>query len=288
MIPFMADDIYRNLVCSVDKTAPESVHLCDFPAVNETMIDSKLEEEMELVLEIVVLGRAARNNANLKNRQPLRKMFVKAENTLEEFYAAIAAEELNVKEIEFSQDVRAFTSYSFKPQLKTLGPKYGKDLGKIRTLLSNLDGSAAMQELESKGTLTLNLGSREAVLMQEDLLIDTAQKEGYEAVSDRGVTVVIETTLTPELIEEGFVRELISRIQTMRKEAGFEVVDHIAVYQQGNEEIRNYMVRNEAQICSEVLAESVCYEQKEFPSDAYQKEWNINGFDTTLAVRKID
>ena len=288
MIPFMADDIYRNLVCSVDKTAPESVHLCDFPAVNETMIDSKLEEEMELVLEIVVLGRAARNNANLKNRQPLRKMFVKADNTLEEFYAAIAAEELNVKEIEFSQDVRAFTSYSFKPQLKTLGPKYGKDLGKIRTLLSNLDGSAAMQELESKGTLTLDLGSREAVLMQEDLLIDTAQKEGYEAVSDRGVTVVIETTLTPELIEEGFVRELISRIQTMRKEAGFEVVDHIAVYQQGNEEIRNYMVRNEAQICSEVLAESVCYEQKEFPSDAYQKEWNINGFDTTLAVRKID
>ena len=288
MIPFLSDDIYRNLVCSVDRDAPESVHLCDFPAASEALIDSKLEDEMELVLEIVVLGRAARNNANLKNRQPLRKMFVKANAGLDEFYAAIAAEELNVKEIAFTQDVSAFTSYSFKPQLKTLGPKYGKDLGKIRAMLSELDGAAAMQELENKGTLTLDLGGTEAVLEKEDLLIDTAQREGFEAVSDRGVTVVIETTLTPELIEEGFVRELISRIQTMRKEADFEVLDHIAVYQCGSAEIRNYMTRNEAQICAEVLAETVCYEAENLPADAYRKDWNINGFDTVLAVKRID
>ncbi|MFR1517170.1 MAG: isoleucine--tRNA ligase [Clostridia bacterium] len=288
MIPFMADDIYRNLVCSVDKTAPESVHLCDFPIAREELIDPKLEEDMELVLEIVVLGRAARNNANLKNRQPIRKMFVKAAAPLDAFYTAIAAEELNVKEIEFTQDVSAFTSYSFKPQLKTLGPKYGKDLGTIRTLLSALDGGAAMLELENTGTLTLNLGERQAVLTKEDLLIDTAQKEGFEAVADRDITVVIETTLTPELIEEGFVRELISRIQTMRKEAGFEVLDHIAVYQYGSAEIKNYMVRNESQIRSEVLAEAVSYERQDVPAGAYEKDWEINGFTTTLAVRKID
>ena len=288
MIPFMADDIYRNLVCSVDKTAPESVHLCDFPIAREELIDPKLEEDMELVLELVVLGRAARNNANLKNRQPIRKMFVKAAAPLDAFYTAIAAEELNVKEIEFTQDVSAFTSYSFKPQLKTLGPKYGKDLGTIRTLLSALDGGAAMLELENTGTLTLNLGERQAVLTKEDLLIDTAQKEGFEAVADRDITVVIETTLTPELIEEGFVRELISRIQTMRKEAGFEVLDHIAVYQYGSAEIKNYMVRNESQIRSEVLAEAVSYERQDVPAGAYEKDWEINGFTTTLAVRKID
>ena len=287
MIPFMADDIYRNLVCSVDPTAPESVHLCDFPTAEESRIDTALEEEMELVLEIVVLGRAARNNANLKNRQPLRRMLVKADRPLDAFYAEIAAEELNVKEIEFTQDVSAFTSYSFKPQLKTLGPKYGKDLGKIRALLSELDGAAAMRELEESGTLVLDLGEKEAVLEKEDLLIDTAQKEGFETAADRGVTVVLETTLTPELIEEGFVRELISRIQTMRKEAGYEVLDHIVVYQAGSQEIKNYMMRNEPEIRAEVLAESVCYGEEFIPSDAYRKDWNINGFDTALAVRKI-
>ena len=287
MIPFMADDIYRNLVCSVDPTAPESVHLCDFPTAEESRIDTALEEEMELVLEIVVLGRAARNNANLKNRQPLRRMLVKADRSFDAFYAEIAAEELNVKEIEFTQDVSAFTSYSFKPQLKTLGPKYGKDLGKIRALLSELDGAAAMRELEESGTLVLDLGEKEAVLGKEDLLIETAQKEGFETAADRGVTVVLETTLTPELIEEGFVRELISRIQTMRKEAGYEVLDHIVVYQAGSQEIKNYMMRNEPEIRAEVLAESVCYGEEFIPSDAYRKDWNINGFDTALAVRKI-
>ena len=286
MIPFMADDIYRNLVCSVDKTAPESVHLCDFPVADENLIDSKLEEDMELVLQIVVLGRAARNNANIKNRQPLGKMFVKAEDSLNEFYSAIVSEELNVKNLEFTQEVGAFTSYTFKPQLKTLGPKYGKDLGKIRTLLAELDGNAAMAELDGNGTLTLDLGDKEAVLTKEDLLIDMSQKEGFEAVSDKGITVVIDTTLTEELIEEGFVREIISRIQTMRKEAGFEVMDHICVCQKGSEEIKAYMSRNQAFICEEVLADSMKFES-EFCADAYTKEWNINGFDTVLAVKRV-
>ena len=287
MIPFMADDIYRNLVCSVDKTAPESVHLCDFPVADEKLIDSKLEEDMELVLEIVVLGRAARNNANIKNRQPLGKMFVKAEDVLNEFYSAIVSEELNVKDLEFTQEVGAFTSYTFKPQLKTLGPKYGKDLGKIRTMLTELDGNAAMAELDSKGTLTLDLGDKEAVLTKEDLLIDMAQKEGFEAVSDRGITVVIDTTLTDELIEEGFVREIISRIQTMRKEAGFEVMDHICVYQKGSEELKAYMDKNKAIICEEVLADSMDLAVEQFPEGAYSKDWNINGFDTELAVKRV-
>ncbi|MBR3917293.1 MAG: isoleucine--tRNA ligase [Clostridia bacterium] len=286
MIPFMADDIYRNLVCSVDKTAPESVHLCDFPVADESLIDSKLEDDMELLLEIVVLGRAARNNANIKNRQPLGKMFVKAEDELNEFYSAIVAEELNVKKLEFTQEVGAFTSYTFKPQLKTLGPKYGKDLGKIRTLLAELDGNAAMAELDGNGTLTIDLGDKEAVLTKEDLLIDMSQKEGFEAVSDKGITVVIDTTLTEELIEEGFVREIISRIQTMRKEAGFEVMDHICVCQKGSEEIKAYMSRNQALICEEVLADSMKFES-EFCADAYTKEWNINGFDTVLAVKRV-
>ena len=287
MIPFMADDIYRNLVCSVDVSAPESVHLCDFPVYDEKLIDSKLEEDMELVLEIVVLGRAARNNANIKNRQPLGKMFIKAEDALNEFYSAIVAEELNVKNLEFTNEVSEFTSYTFKPQLKTLGPKYGKDLGKIRNILAELDGNAAMAELDEKGTLTLDLGGSEAVLTKEDLLIDMSQKEGFEAVSDRGITVVIDTTLTDELIEEGFVREIISRIQTMRKEAGFEVMDHICVYQKGSEEINKYMSNNKALICEEVLADDMQLSAAEFPADSYAKDWNINGFDCSLAVKKL-
>ena len=284
MVPFMTEDIYRNLVCPNAPSAPVSVHLCDFPAVNESMIDPALEANMKTVVDIVVLGRAARNGANCKNRQPLGKMYVQAAHTLDSFYTDIIADELNVKSVEFTEDTSAFMSYTFKPQLKTVGPKYGKQLGEIRQALTELDGNAAKAELDMNGVLTLALPSGEVKLAVEDLLIDTAQTEGYFAVSDKGVTVALDTNLTPELIEEGFVREIVSKIQTMRKEAGFEVMDRITVYADGNDKVQTILKRNADSVLGDVMATALkCGE-----TAGFVKEWNVNGETVTLGVEKND
>ena len=283
MIPFMTEDIYQNLVRSVDKSAKESIHLCDFPKVNEAHIDKELEENMERVLKIVVLGRACRNKSNIKNRQPIGKMFVKAEFELPEFFKEIITEELNIKEVEFTEDVRAFTSYSFKPQLRTVGPKYGKFLGKIKEALANLDGNAAMDKINAGKPLTFDFDGNEVVLEKEDLLIDMAQVEGYVSESDGNVTVVLDTNLSEELIEEGFVREVISKIQTMRKEAGFEVMDKIIVNVDKNAKIEDIINNNLDEIKLEVLAEKVEFGKM----SGYSKEWNINGENVSLGVEKI-
>ena len=282
MIPFMTEDIYQNLVRSLDETAPESIHLCDYPAVNEAFIDKDLENAMDEVLQVVVLGRAARNGSNRKNRQPLAQMYVKAEMALDTVYQQIIEEELNVKAVAFVTDTSAFSSYTFKPQLKTVGPKYGKQLNEIRTALAEIDGNAAMAELTANGVLTLALPSGEVKLAEEDLLIDTAQQDGFYTVSDRGVTVVLDTTLTPALIEEGFVREIISKLQTMRKEAGFEVTDHITVYVDGNENIGELVSRNADTICDDVLADGITLGE----TDGFVKEWDINGEKVTLGVKR--
>ncbi len=283
MIPFMAEDIYRNLVCTLDDSAPESVHLCDFPTADESVIDKELEQNMKAVLKIVVMGRACRNTANIKNRQPIGSMFVKAPFELPEFYTEIIEDELNVKKVEFTTDVSAYTSYSFKPQLRTVGPKYGKYLGQIKKALSELDGNAAMAELRSKGVLKLDSISDEVVLLEEDLLIAMTQMEGYVTDGDNEVTVVLDTNLTDELMEEGFVRELISKIQTMRKEAGFEVMDKIEVFYQSEEKIAGIFEQNKDTIQSEVLAEAITSGKAE----GYVKEWNINGEQVTLGVKKL-
>ncbi len=282
MIPFMSEDIYRNLVCSVDPTAPVSIHLCDFPVCDESMIDKSLEENMDEVVDIVVLGRACRNAANIKNRQPVRRMYVKADRTPDESFIAIIAEELNVKEVEFTDNVREFTTYSFKPQLRTVGPKYGKYLGKIRELLSSLDGNAAMDELNETGGLRLDIPDADVVLTKEDLLIEMTKKEGFESLGDKGVTVVIDKNLTPELIEEGNVREIISKIQTMRKDSGFEVMDRIRVAFSGNATVLEIALRNAAEIMDETLCDSITEGVLEF-----SKEWNINGETVTLSVEKV-
>ena len=282
MIPFMAEDIYRNLVGSVDKTAPESVHLCDFPVADEAVIDKELEKNMEAVLKIVVMGRACRNSANIKNRQPIGTMFVKAPYELSNFYTEIIEEELNVKKVEFSDDVSAYTSYTFKPQLRTVGPKYGKFLGQIKQMLGELDGNAAMAELKSKGALELDIDSTKVVLLEEDLLIDMTQMEGYVTDGDNEVTVVLDTNLTEELVEEGFVRELISKIQTMRKEAGFEVMDKIAVSYQSEGKVAEIFDKNKESIQSEVLAIEITTEKL----GGYEKEWNINGEHVVMEVKK--
>lgn len=283
MIPFMTEEIYRNLVCSVDKEAPESIHLCDFPTADERMIDQKLEESMEEVLKIVVMGRAARNTANIKNRQPIGTMYVKAEKVLDDFYQDIIREELNVKQIVFAEDVSAFTTYSFKPQLKTVGPKYGKQLGGIKAYLASMDGSAAMETLKTAGALTFAVEGTEVSLAQEDLLIEMAQKEGFVAEADNYVTVVLDTNLTEELIEEGFVYEIISKIQTMRKDAGFEVMDHIKVTFNGNEKVAQIAERNEKVIAGKVLAQSIGTEGDLVVS----KEWNVNGETVTIGIEKV-
>ncbi len=283
MIPFMAEDIYRNLVCSIDKSAPKSVHLSTFPEVSEDLIDEKLEKDMEEVLNIVVLGRAARNGSNMKNRQPLNKMFVKAESELSEYFTKIIEEELNIKTTEFSDDVASFMSYSFKPQLKTLGPKFGKQLGEIRTYLAEIDGSAAKAELDSTGSLTLKLPSGDISVTEEDLLIDIKQKDGYFSLSDNGITVALDINLTDELIEEGFVREIISKIQTMRKDAGFEVMDHIKVSSDSNEKIAKLLSDNADTIKGDVL----CDEITSGAIEGFDKEWNINGEKVTLFVKKV-
>ena len=283
LIPFMTEQIYQNLVCAVDKTAPESIHLCDYPVAEESFIDKQLEVDMDEVLKIVVMGRAARNTANIKNRQPIGQMFVKAPHSLSVFYQEIIEEELNVKKVVFTDDVRDFTSYSFKPQLKTVGPKYGKQLGSIKNALSEINGNEAMDTLNETGALTFTFDGTEVVLTKEDLLIDTAQTEGYVSEGDNTITVVLDTNLTPELLAEGFVRELISKIQTMRKEAGFEVMDHILVYSKDNEAIEGILKDNEEEVKSEVLADSI-----QFGTAAgYVKEWNINGENVTLGVEKI-
>ena len=283
MIPFMTEEIYQNLVRSVDKDAIESIHLCDFPKVQEAWINKELEEDMEELLKIVVLGRAARNTANIKNRQPIGTMYVKAEKEMGQFYTDIIADELNVKEVEFAKDVESFISYSFKPQLRTVGPKYGKLLNGIRKALSEINGTEAMNELRSKGVLTLDIDGNKAELTEEDLLIETAQTEGYVTETDGDVSVVLNTNLTPELIEEGFVREIVSKIQTMRKEAGFEVMDKIHIYAKDNERILELMKNHKEEIMSEVLAEDVTLGETE----GYVKEWNINKEPVVLGVAKM-
>ena len=283
LVPFMTEDIYRNLVCSVDKTAPESIHLCDYPVADESMIDKALEENMEEVVEVVVLGRACRNAAAIKNRQPVARMYVKADKTPDDSFIAVIAEELNLKEVEFTDNVSAFTTYTFKPQLRTVGPKYGKFLGGIRQHLTEIDGNAAMDELKANGSIVFEIGGEKISLTEEDLLIEMTKKEGFESLSDRGVTVVIDKNLTPELIEEGNVREIISKIQTMRKDSGFEVMDNIRIAFSGNETVEAIAKRNEAEILDETLGKELTVGT----TLEFSKEWNINGEKVTISVEKI-
>ena len=282
MIPFMTEDIYQNLVCSIDKSAPESIHLCDFPVADESLIDKDLEAAMEAVLDIVVMGRAARNAANIKNRQPIGTMFVKAEKALGEMYQEIIADELNVKKVTFTDDVRDFTSYTFKPQLKTVGPKYGKFLGGIKQYLAEVDGNEAMDTLNASGCITFDVNGTTVVLSKDDLLIDMAQKEGYVSQADNNMTVVLDTNLTEELIEEGFVREVISKIQTMRKEADFEVTDKIVIYVSGNDKVSDIVKANAENIKGDVMAVDI----KLGELAGYSKEWNINGETVSIGVEK--
>jgi isoleucyl-tRNA synthetase len=282
MIPFMTEQIYLNLVYNIDKTQPESIHLCDFPEVKKEWIDAELEASMKEVLNVVVLGRAARNTANIKNRQPIGKMFIKAEKELDDFYTEIIRDELNVKEVEYTDDVREFTSYSFKPQLRTVGPKYGKQLGGIQKELASLDGNKAMDELNTNGALKFMVGDVEVELTKDDLLIEMTKKEGFEAVEDYGVTVVLDTNLTPELIEEGFVLEVISKIQTMRKDINFEVMDRIKVGITGNEKLADIVTKNKDAIATKVLAEVISTTD----TFANAKNWNVNGEEVTISVEK--
>ena len=284
MIPFMAEDIYRNLVCTVDATAPLSVHLCDFPVADESMIDLKLEDDMEFILRAVNLGRSARNGANIKNRQPLSAMYIKTDRDVSEYYRDIVMDELNVKSAEFVPDVSAFSSYSFKPQLKTVGPKYGKVLGKIKEALAGLDGNAAMDELEANGALVFNFDGEEVRLEKDDLLIDVEQKAGYFSVADMGITVAIDTNLTEELIEEGFVRELVSKIQTMRKDSDFDVTDHIAVAVTGSDKITAIMAKYADEVNGAVLCDRAV---SDTDTDKVEKEWNINGEAVTITVVRL-
>ena len=282
MIPFMTEDIYQNLVRNLDPSAPESIHLCDFPVANEQHIDKELEDNMEAVLKIVVIGRACRNTANIKTKQPIGKMYVKADFALSEYFVEIIEDELNVKNVEFTEDVSAFTSYTFKPQLRTVGPKYGKYLKQIQQTLASLDGNQAMAKLKAEGALKLDNISDEVVLCEEDLLISMAQKEGYVSDSEGGVTVVLDTNLTPELIEEGMVREIISKLQTMRKEADFEVTDRIHVTYSGSDKVGEIFEKYGENIKTVVLADTVT----EGTTDGYQKEWKINGETVLLGVQK--
>ena len=282
MIPFMTEEIYQNLVRSLDKNAPESIHLCDFPVADDAMVDKKLEEDMDALLKVVVMGRACRNTANIKNRQPIGKMFVKAPFTLSEFFTEIIEDELNVKEVVFTEDVRDFTTYTFKPQLKTVGPKYGKHLGFIQKALAGLDGNSAMDDLKANGAIVLDDNGTAISLAEEDLLITMVQKEGFVTEADNTVTVVMDTTLSEELLEEGFVYEIISKIQTMRKDADFEVMDHIKVSVLGNDKLAEIVKKNEESIAAKVLADSF-----DFAAEySIKKEWNVNGENVTICVEK--
>ena len=282
MMPFMTEDIYRNLVCVNDPSAPESVHLCDFPVANPAYVDKQLEEDMEEVLKIVVMGRAARNTANIKNRQPIGTMFVKAEKALSDFYQEIIEEELNVKEVKFTDDVREFTTYTFKPQLKTVGPKYGKQLGGIKEYLANVDGNEAMDKLNAGESLVFDVNGTEVSLSLDDVLVEMSQKEGYMSEADNTVTVVLDCNLTEELIEEGFAAEIVSKIQTMRKDSGFEVMDHIKVGIAGNDKLAAIAAKNEKAIADKVLADSIDKDAVY----ANSKEWNVNGEKVTISVEK--
>ena len=282
MVPFMTEEIYRNLVCSIDSSAPESIHLCDFPTVNEDYIDTKLEDSMEEVLKIVVMGRAARNAANIKNRQPIGNMYVKAANVLDDFYVDIVEDELNVKKVTFTDDVSDFASYSFKPQLRTVGPKYGKQLGGIQKMLASLDGSKAMEELKANGAITFEVDGVQVSLAEEDLLISTEKKDGFVTEADNYVTVVLDTNLTEELIEEGFVLEVISKIQTMRKDSNFEVMDHIKIAVTGNEKLGKIVMDNKDAIATKVLADEMTTEG----AFAISKEWTVNGEKVTISLEK--
>ena len=283
MIPFMTEEIYQNLVRSVDASQPESIHLCNFPKVEEEHVDKKLEADMDIVLKAVVMGRACRNTANIKNRQPVNTMFVKAEYELTDFYKDIIADELNVKKVVFTNDVREFTSYTFKPQLRTVGPKYGKQLGAIKKYLEELDGNAAMDTLQKDGALKFTAGDVEVSLTEEDLLIEMTQKEGYVTEADNSMTVVLDTNLTPELIEEGFVLELISKIQTMRKDAGFEVTDHIRVAFADNDKIEEIAQKHEKEISGKVLADALSVKNEL----SVAKEWNVNGENVKISVERV-
>ena len=282
MIPFMTEDIYRNLVCANDPSAPESVHLCDFPVANPSYVDKQLEEDMEEVLKIVVMGRAARNTATIKNRQPIGTMFVKAEKALSDFYQEIIEEELNVKEVKFTDDVREFTTYTFKPQLKTVGPKYGKQLGGIKEYLANVDGNEAMDKLNAGENLVFDVNGTEVSLSLDDVLVEMSQKEGYMSEADNTVTVVLDCNLSEELVEEGFAAEIISKIQTMRKDSGFEVMDHIKVGIAGNDKLAAIAAKNEKAIADKVLADSIDKDAVY----ANSKEWTVNGEKVTLSVEK--
>jgi isoleucyl-tRNA synthetase len=278
----MAEDMYQNLVAEQDAAAPRSVHLCAYPTVDEDYIDTELEARMKEVLAVTVLGRAARNAASVKNRQPIGKMFVSGAGELSDFYKEIIEDELNVKLVEFSDDVSEFTSYTFKPQMRILGPKYGKKLGMIGKTLASVDGSAAKRQLDTEGVLTIEVDGDKIELTPEELLITMTQKDGYVSQADRGITVVLDTNLTPELIEEGFVREIISKIQTMRKEAGFEVTDHITVSACGNDKIRQIMDKHGEEIKKDVLADDITFDVEK----GYSKEWNINKEKVVLCVEK--
>ena len=284
MVPFITESIYRNLVCSVDESAPISVHLCDFPVADEAMIDAELEAEMELVLEIVVLGRAARNASNIKNRQPIGNMYVKADRELDEFFKEIVASELNLKNVEFKADMEEYLSYSFKPQFKVLGPKVGKQIGEVKAALAAINGHAAKAELESTGKLVLELKSGTVELIAEDVDITMSQTEGFATQRYGSVTIALETTLSEALIEEGFVREIISKLQTMRKENGFEVTDRISVFAAGNDKLTDIMSRNEDFIKKIVLGDSIAYGTTDVDG-GFAKEWNINGEDIILAIK---
>ncbi len=285
MIPFMTEEIYRNLVCSIDPSAPESIHLCDYPVANKAYIDTSLEASMEEILEIVVLGRAARNGSNIKNRQPLSKMYVQADKALDDEFIAIICDELNIKSVEFVTDASGFVSYAFKPQLKTVGPKYGKLLNGIKEYLANVDGAKAMEQLNGEGAIKFEVNGEPVELTADDLLISTVQKEGLFSVSDNGVSVVLDTELNEELIAEGFVNELISKIQTMRKEAGFEVMDHIKVYftEAGDNVIASVFEKYGDEISKDVLAEGIINGE----GGSYTKDWDINGESVKLGVEKL-
>jgi isoleucyl-tRNA synthetase len=281
-IPFMAENMYQNLVVKQIANAPKSVHLCDFPVADDSMIDANLEYNMDLVLSAVVAGRAARNTANIKNRQPIGNMYIKADKQLDDMYIDIIREELNVKSVEFKDDVSSFTSYSFKPQLRTLGKKYGKLVPAIGEYLKSNDGTKLMNELNENGAIRFEVDGTAVELEKDDVLIETAKLEGFVSESDKTTTVVLDTNLTPELIEEGFVRELISKIQTMRKEAGFEVLDRIKVYHSGNDVIEGIFARNSDSIAQDVLAVEIVKGE----GNGYTKEWSINGESVTLGVEK--
>ena len=282
MIPFMTEAIYQNIVRRVDASAPESIHLCDFPVADESRIDKDLEASMDEVLKVVVLGRACRNMSSIKNRQPLADMYVRAPGKLDDYYVRIIEEELNVRRVTFTDDVRDFTTYTFKPQLRTVGPKYGKHLGTIKNVLAGLDGNKAMDELDEKGTLTFEADGETITLTRDDLLIEMMQKPGYVSQEGSGLTVVIDTNLTDELREEGFASELISKIQTMRKDSGFEVMDRIRLSLSGNDMLYAIAKKNEAAISTKVLADTI----EEGVTLANEKQWNINGEMVTIGVEK--